>query len=127
MIAPQGDRDAEKIMARFNESLSKILSSGIEQKLLHLYQIQPEVPFTVRLIGPSNFPLAIGTIEEDARRGFLIPRGTSAVVVQWNDLFWVEGDFDAHKDIYKKSRVKILEGPLKDRLLWVPNMFLSFE
>ncbi len=42
-------------------------------------------------------------------------------------MFERESQFNIHKAIYEKTRVKILEGPLENQLLWVPNMFLSYE
>ena len=127
LMAPKGDAKAKQFIDRFNKSLARIRSSGVHRELTSRYQVRSESMFMVRLIGPSNLPVAIGTINPEDKKGFLIPRGTSAVVVEWNTLFTEEGDFDVHTDMYEKSRVKILEGPLKDHLLWVPNMFLTFE
>jgi polar amino acid transport system substrate-binding protein len=129
LIAPKGNEAAAKFIERFDKSLSKIQASGLHRELISRYQVKTESLFKVRLTGAGNFPLAVGTIEKDPKnkKGFLIPRGTSAIVIECNQVFTKEGEFSVHKDIYEKSRVKILEGPLKDHLLWVPNMFLSFE
>lgn len=127
LIALKENAEAAQFIERFNESLRKLRSSGIHRELISCYDVMPDSFFQVRLIGPSSFPLAIGTVKTDDKKGFLIPRGTRAVVVEWHKSFTEESDFDIHTDVYSKSRVKILEGPLKDHLLYVPNMFLSFE
>ncbi len=127
LIAPKAEPDRTAFMRQFNESLKQIRSSGIHREFLSRYEVETQTAYKVKLTGWSTFPLAVGTLEKDAKEGFLIPRGTEAIVVEWHPLFLKESDFDIHKEMFEKSRVKILEGPLKDRLLWVPNMFLSFE
>ena len=104
LIALKGDSQAEEFITQFNNSLLKIENDGILHELMRRYRVKSDDWPEVRLIGPGNFPLAIGTIESNAEKGYLIPRGTRAVVIEWNSLFKEESDFDIKKDLYEKTQ-----------------------
>jgi polar amino acid transport system substrate-binding protein len=127
LIGAREDVKALDFIKQFNQTLQRVKKSGLDKQVEARYTGSDKSANLVKLSGPSNFPLAVGSLEKDLDQGFLIPRGTRAIVVSWDPLFNQQGEFDAHKDMYQRSRVKILEGPLKDHLLWVPNLFLSFE
>lgn len=127
LIARKEQPSTKQFFTAFNRSLTTIKNRGLLRKISNQYAMIQNNAASVRLIGSGNFPLAFGSIDKDSELGFLIPRNSRAAVVEWNVLFENETGFDIHKAIYEKTRVKILEGPLENQLLWVPNMFLSYE
>jgi hypothetical protein len=119
---------AARFLDDFNESLAKVRARGTHRLLMRCYGLESKTIWRVRLNGSGKFPVAVGTHEKSENaRGFLIPPGTRAVVVQWSDHFKREKNFDVRQEMREKSRLRILEGPLEDQILWVPNRFISFE
>lgn len=128
----QGRCDID-FLDRFNAALKTIDEKGILSSIQNRYQRHFESNRQVQLMAAPGFPFIIGVTEEyqhaDIRDKetptFIIPQGTRAVVVEWNDRFFNSGQFGIDEEIQGKTKVRILEGPLKDRVVWVPNIFVT--
>ena len=88
----------------------------------------------VRLNDPGDIPMVVGQepLQGDqlpAADGadVIIPRGTNAIVVKWSGGFLTTGPgrADLRAELQRKSLVKIVNGPLIGRLLWVKNMYIE--
>ncbi|MDJ0595223.1 MAG: hypothetical protein QNJ72_35465 [Pleurocapsa sp. MO_226.B13] len=79
----------------------------------------------------SNFNLKPGFLEEkqdvyDESCSFLIPNHTKAFVLEWDTGFEPPGNSKNNKQI-DASKVRILQGLRKDQIIYVPNVYISFE
>ncbi len=129
LIAGRKNTENAAFIERFNAALSKLRSAGEIDRILEHYRRQSQLVFEVRLTTTNSYPLIFGTHNNEANttKGLLIPRGTHAVVVSWHESFRQPRELDVQRQMREKSLVKIMEGPLKGELLWVPNIFISFE
>jgi polar amino acid transport system substrate-binding protein len=129
LIAGRNNPENAAFIERFNDVLGKLRKAGDIDRILERYLSEDELVFEVRLTTINSYPLIFGTPnnEENISEGLLIPRGTHAIVVSWHKSFHELGQLDVQRQMREKSLVKIMEGPLKGELLWVPNIFISFE
>ncbi len=129
LIASRKNPENEAFIKRFNSALGKLTDSGAVQRIVERHRQQQQLVYEVRLTTTSSYPLIFGTPnnEKNSQQGLLIPRGTRAVVVSWHESFREPGELDVQRQMREKSLVKIMEGPLRGELLWVPNIFISFE
>jgi len=127
LLASKNSQQAREFIQHFNQSLNNIHNNGVYKAIIAKYQHKTSELFTVRLVGTSSYPMINGTVFEGDNRGYLIPNGTKAAVMQWNRYFTEAGKFNASKEMFEKTKILLLEGPLKGQELWVPNMFLSFK
>lgn len=49
-----------------------------------------------------------------------------ALVLSWDDAFTHKQDVGDRQLMYGKTAVKLLDGPLRGWVLWVPNLFLRY-
>ena len=155
-LMPKSEPANEKLIDEFNESLLKLKQNGIISAITLSYA-EPETKSTglVTLDGPASHPLVIGYEPTnnsnqcpmnsqstwlpfatkrkefqqpyDENCGYLIPKRTRALVIEWGEPFITPGNVKIHNQILQKSRVRILQGPLKDKELYVANIYISFE
>ncbi len=129
LIASRKNSENEAFIKRFNTELAKLRDAGEIDRIIERHRREGQLVYEVRLTTTSSYPLIFGTPdnEKNSPEGLLIPRGTRAVVVSWHASFREPGELDVQRQMREKSLVKIMEGPLRGQLLWVPNIFISFE
>ena len=78
-------------------------------------------------IGPyGDYPIAYGSLKDiiDGKK-FMIPNGTKAVVLKWNTNYSkLKGPF-ARLDMNERSQVKILNGPLRGKILFIAHVHIN--
>lgn len=109
-----------------NDRLRYLQRHTAQTRLAVMMGLDNDENFDVILDGPSEFPVAVGTETVDSESGFLIPRGTRALVLSWDDAFVTKQNVGDRQLMYRKTEVKLLDGPLRGRVLWVPNLFLRY-
>jgi len=84
-------------------------------------------PIEVTLSNIDQFPVVVASENENSVERFIIPRGTKALVIKWSDNFLTAGNFNIFDVMYKKTKVKIINGPLQGRELYIDNMYIEIE
>ena len=67
------------------------------------------------------------TSPTERERGFLLPRNTKVLVVKWGVAYTKALDIKNEEQAGDKSRVKLLSGPLRGKVVWVDNDYLTLE
>jgi hypothetical protein len=109
-----------------DDHLSYLSRHSAQARMSAIMGLDQDAGFDVVLDGPSEYPVAVGTEAPDSEAGFLLPRGTRALVLAWDDAFVTRQAVGDRQLMYRKTQVKILDGPLRGRVLWVPNLFLRY-
>lgn len=109
----------------FNASLKKVLATGYSQILNRFNSADVKARRIVRLSDPGSFALVTAKANLQSRESFIIPRGSKAVVVTWSKNFETQEITTVHEQMSRYTRVKLLNGPLRGRLVWVRNMFIE--
>ena len=120
----------KKFINEFNNSLKEIKKNGKYHKILleNKQYLEPYLSDFVRLVNNTEaFPMVTATLKRDSVKKFMIPRGTKAIVLQWSKHFIKEGNIKIFDEMFKKTKVKIINGPLKGKILFVDNMFIEIE
>ncbi len=122
MAPSSANRD---FLRRFNEALRKVKQSSFYKTLKSKFREGNPVPLTVVLKQAGSYAMVFGREQHTDSESFLIPAGSRAVVLQWSPHFQAKGSLDLDREAEAFSRVKLLDGPLKGKLLYVPNRFLQ--
>ncbi len=132
LIISKKDRSGKKFKNEFNKALAKVKELGIFDQILKSYDTQKEKLdiIEVRLKATQSFPHIMATSDEladlmdQSTPKYLIPDNTPAVIVQWGS--WYKHPRPSNlESLQQKTNVRILQGPLKDKTLWVPNTCIS--
>jgi len=75
----------------------------------------------------GNYPCPYGVTVGKNHKEYLIPNNTKAEVIQWSKRYTTPGEVFATIDIWKESKVKILNGPLKGKILLVPHIYIFMK
>ncbi|NIR50951.1 transporter substrate-binding domain-containing protein [candidate division KSB1 bacterium] len=133
-IVSKSESRNKRFIEAFNRSLRKIRQNGVYNDIVNSYYDQALDRYVgqsqtrlVRLTASDSFPLILGRENVDDKETYLIPKGTRAVVVEWSTRFLEKGKFKIYDEMFKKTRVKLMEGPLKGKTLWVNNLHIEFE
>ncbi|MEM7621036.1 MAG: hypothetical protein AAF228_11350 [Pseudomonadota bacterium] len=118
-LSARADRDA------FNQSLKKVLATGYRQVLQELYTKDVKSKYVVRLSDPASFALVTAKEDKSDTETLVIPRGSKALVVEWSKNFYSKENSTVHKQMNAYTQVKLLNGPLQGRVVWVQNMFIE--
>ena len=119
--------EAAVFMKSFNQSLKRIKAEGVYRRLIEEHELAYNRKKLVRLQAVDSFPMVVGFERADDKNGYLLPRGTLALVLQWSDRFLTKGSVKMYDQMFVKSKVRILDGPLKGRILYVDNIYIEFE
>lgn len=124
MVSDRNPHNREFVSA-FNKSLKRNSASG---DFIHRLEKLQEKKLTVVRIGDPSSPFVLGLKKEAdvAERGFLLPRGTMAEVVQWPDSILKDHSsrFDPVSFADHWAVVRILNGPHKGRVLRVQVQYI---
>ena len=61
----------------------------------------------------------------EANKGFLLPRNTKVLVVEWGGSYTAAMDRNNKEQSGDRSRVKLLSGPLRGKIVWVNNEHIT--
>lgn len=120
------DRDrpgAEAFVAELDQELRRLELAGFLDQLLD--RAGRDSRWVVRLEGNDSFPLVVGHRERDDDEAILIPNGTRAVVFEWAERFQLPGPVRVHRDMFVKSRVRLLDGPMRGETVWVQSLYIQ--
>lgn len=124
------NKQNKKFMDKFNESLQKIKKNG-KYKIILLNNrslINASLASVVKLVNNIEaFPMVVATDTINSKKKYMIPRGTKAIVVEWSKHFKEKGNIKVYDEMFKKTKVKIVNGPLKGRILYVENMYIEIN
>ena len=104
------------------------------KKLLYLLLLASSFIFAesgdlVRLKDFGSTPMVIGLIPGDETKSYLIPNNTKAIILEWYRNYKIKDIPSRHKEMLPLfySKVKILNGPLKDTILLVNHIYIFLE
>jgi polar amino acid transport system substrate-binding protein len=118
----------QNLMKQFNESLKKVKDSSLFEELKERYDTRQDYQRVVRLTGTDSFPIVVGTkTKTEKTNAFVIPNRTRAIVLEWGTRFLEAGPVSLHEHKLMKSKVRLLEGPLKGEILYVHSLYINFE
>ena len=133
LIVPENSATGKQFLEAFNKGLESVKYKDIQKALRSRYK-KPSIDANeVILRSTQDYPVILAAAEvgqdvaDPDSRNFQIPHGTRAVVVSWADPFESSGPFDSKTLYVAKTEVRILEGPLKDRIVWIPGPFIAFR
>ena len=75
----------------------------------------------------GNYPCPSGKTLGKNSKEYLIPNNTKAEVIQWNKRYFQSGEVFATTDMWVESKVRILNGPLKGKILLVPHLYIFLK
>jgi len=110
-----------------DEALEQMETSGVVASIVTRYDARRQFDEVVRLQGSDKFPIVTGFKTRKDSEGYLIPNGTRAIVVDWGDGFLKTGPVDVTSQMFTKSKVRLLDGPLKGHELFVNSLYITFE
>jgi len=138
IVPSKGVRDSVEgcdieFLETFDEALQTISERGVVANIKNRYSTQFELDRKIKLTPSADYPLVFGVTEEYQEADvfqadvpkIIIPKGTQAIVIQWHDFFTRASTFEIMHGAENKTLVRISEGPLKDRMLLVPNIFVT--
>ena len=127
VMASRKDPANETLIARLDKRLKEVNATGAITQIETRYNARRKFDEVVRLEGSDKFPIVTGFESKTDVDGYLIPNGTRAIVVDWGKGFLQTGPVDVPRQMFTKSRVRLLDGPLKGRELYVNSLFITFE
>ena len=120
----------KKILDEFNTSLRELKKSGKYKKIIleNNTLIEANLSSVIKLVNNTeSFPMVIATESENSKEKYIIPRGTKAIVIKWSQYFKEKGKIKIYDEMFKKTKVKIVNGPLKGKILYVENMYIEID
>jgi len=119
----------EAFLKNFDAKLKEFQGSHLYHRVRSRYQPKELGVPEVRLTAGGSYPLVFGTKREHDSIDdvVLLPQGSRAWVLQWHPSFHQPGKLNLQEQMSQKSLVKIMRGPQRDRVLWVPNIFITIE
>jgi hypothetical protein len=146
-LVPKSQDRAKQILKEFNNSLALVSEGGkLAERLKRRASDETMQRAFVILTDPAAIPLVTAWLKHDGAFGedeckkpeaesylVSVPRGTRAVVLDWSDNFMPPSDPDGrpsqsvHEQLQALSRVRIMNGPLKDHVVCVKGMFIELD
>lgn len=127
LIASKRNPGNKSFIDQFNTSLERINTEGIYNQILETFDFENGGTRLVRLNGLDSFPMIRARENKEDDDAYILPRGTRAIVLEWSERFLKKGKFKMYDEMFNLTRVRIIEGPLKGKVLFVENMYIEFE
>ncbi|MGD2133633.1 MAG: transporter substrate-binding domain-containing protein [Maricaulaceae bacterium] len=124
-LFPTSRSDPQAEVDRFNAALAVVRDVTSVDRILEQTTGDFLERRIVRLTDPGAFSLVTGKFSPDSAESVIIPRGATAVVVDWSANFETPEVTTVHRQMNEYTRVRLLNGPLKDEVLYVRNMFIE--
>lgn len=119
-----------KLLKKFNTSLNELKNIGKYKEIIlkNRQLIEANLSNVIKLVNNTeSFPMVIATETPDSKEKYIIPRGTKAIVLNWSKHFKKKGNLKIYDEMFKKTRVKIVNGPLKGKILYIENMYIEID
>ena len=119
-----------EVVKQFNSGLKEIKLNGKYKEIIlkNSNLINTNLSNYVNLVNNTeSFPMVVATEKKDSKEKYMIPRGTKAVVLEWSKHFKEKGNLKIYDEMFKKTKVKIVNGPLKGKILYVENMYIEIH
>jgi hypothetical protein len=120
----------KKHMNKFNLSLKELKENGEYKKILLNSRdlINANLASVVKLVNNTeSFPMVVATDSINSKKKYMIPRGTKAIVLEWSKHFKEKGNIKIYDEMFKKTKIKLVNGPLKGKILFVENMYIEID
>jgi len=120
----------QKMLKMFNEGLKAIKLNGQYKKIIlqNSDVLNTDLSNYVNLVNNTeSFPMVVATEEKNSKEKYMIPRGTKAIVLEWSPHFREKSDLKIYDEMFKTTKVKILNGPLRGKILYVENMYIEIN
>lgn len=120
----------KNLIEKFNVSLKEIKRKGEYKEILlkNRETLKAYLSNVIRLTNNTEtFPMVVASSNPSSKKKYIIPRGTKAVVLQWSEHFTNEGKLKIYDEMFKKTKVQIINGPLKGKIVFVENMYIEIE
>lgn len=129
MIFTKTDGNAV-VIKKFNKYLKKIKKNGIYQKIIldNKKLLNTNLADVISLVNNiESFPMVVASDKIGEKEKYIIPRGTKAVVLEWSKHFKQKGNLKVYNEMFKKTKVKIVNGPLKGKVVYIENMYIEID
>ena len=130
LILNKNDKNNKNFMNLFNKSLNELKKNGDYKRILlnNRKLIKTNLASVVRLVNNTeSFPMVVATESRDSKEKYMIPRGTKAIVLEWSKHFKEKGIIKIYNEMFKKTKVMIVNGPLRGKILYIENMYIEIE
>ncbi len=120
----------QKTMQEINKALKNIKQNGKYTEIILNNREIIEANFSdvIKLVNNTEtFPMVVASKSLDSKEKFIIPRGTKAVVLKWSEHFLKPANIKIYDEMFKKTKVKIIDGPLRGQVLYVDNMYIEID
>ncbi len=116
-------------MEKFNNALDSLKKSGKYDEILFKNQelLNPTISDYVRLVSNSSFPIVVASETLNSQEKYMLPTGTKAIVLEWSEYFKKPGIIKFYDEMLKKTKVRIINGPLKGKILYIENMYIQID
>lgn len=114
----------KRLMEEFNAALSKVSTEGVPEAALRRARSIEFRRNVVKLSSPGDTQPVLAKEEPAHAEAVRLPRGTRAEVIQWSRRFLqTMPQPGASESSY--TRVRILNGPLRGRILYVQDLYIE--
>ena len=123
-------KNSEKLLEIFNNSLDKLIKNGKYKKIIlkNKHLINAYLANEVKLVNNTeSFPMVLATDTPNSKEKYMLPRGTKAIVLEWSKYFKEKGKLKIYDEMFKKTKVRIINGPLRGKVLFVENMYIEID
>jgi len=120
----------QKLLKRFNSSLEELKTKGKYKEIIlkNNKLINAHLSNEIKLVNNTDsFPVVIATDSLNSKENYMLPRGTKAIVLEWSKHFKEKGNLKIYDEMFKKTKVRIINGPLKGKVLYVENMYIEID
>ena len=120
----------KKAIQEFNNGLKTIKLNGKYKEIIlkNSDVINTDLSNFVNLINNTeSFPMVVATEKRNSKEKYIIPRGTKAIVLEWSTHFKQKGNLKIYDEMFKKTKVKIVNGPLRGKILYIENMYIEIN
>lgn len=119
---------SDEFISEINNAINACVSSDYYKSLeAKVNNTQDKFLKAYLVVNPKNSLIYGYTDDEKKQPEYLIPTNTKVVVLKWNDIF--ETKINKKDKLFGKNRskVKLLNGPLKGKILWIENEQIALE
>lgn len=120
----------QKLLKRFNSSLEELKIQGKYKEIIlkNNQLINAHLSNEIKLVNNTDsFPVVVATDTLDSKEHYMLPRGTKAIVLEWSKHFKEKGNLKIYDEMFKKTKVRVINGPLKGKVLFVENMYIEID
>lgn len=122
------NNENQKLLKRFNSSLEELRIKGKYKEIIlkNNQLVNARLSNDIKLVNNTDsFPVVVATDSLASKEHYMLPRGTKAIVLEWSKHFKEKGNLKIYDEMFKKTKVRIINGPLKGKVLYVENMYIE--